>query len=139
MQEEQKIFFFTNMDLNVPPTALFRKKSSYGETFVVSSGYHAHVMYTHPLIPRSCIVKLRFTGVYLFCSKPSIVGYLVDAVQTCTHYQCFGAKILKISNFFQINFHFFLQLKKNFCILQRQDYLMIINCSLSRQNLRPAV
>ena len=35
------------------------------------------------------------------------MGYLVDAVQTCTHYQCFGAKILKISNFFQINFHFF--------------------------------
>ena len=57
----------------------------------------------HPLTPNFYIVKLGFKGVYnfsYFCSKTSIVGTrknrLAEAVLTCTHNQCFGAKIRKI-------------------------------------------
>ena len=52
-----------------------------------------------PLTPHFYIVKLGFTGVYIFsyfCSKTYIVGArynrLNEVVLTCTHYLCFGRK-----------------------------------------------
>ena len=63
----------------------------------------------YPLKPHFYLVKLGFAGVYLFflfllqnidCGYTLEPPRLAEAVLTCTHNLCFGAKIRKISKFF---------------------------------------
>ena len=53
-----------------------------------------------PLKPHFYIVKLGFTGVYIFFL------FLLKAVLTSTHNLCFEQKYEKYQNFLSENFHF---------------------------------
>ena len=54
-----------------------------------------------PLKPHFCIVKLRFTGVYII-----FLIFLVEAVLTSTHNLCFEQKYEKYQNFLSAKFSF---------------------------------
>ena len=63
-----------------------------------------------PLKPHFYIVKLRFTGVYIFfliSAQKHRLWVLVRTVLTSTHNLCFVQKYEKYQNFLSENFHFF--------------------------------
>ena len=92
---------------------------------------HPNILY--PLTPHVYIVKLGFTGVYIFsyfCSKTDC-GYsleppqyrLIEAVLTCTHNLCFEQKQENIIVFFILKIIIFTALK-NCSILYRHVCIM---------------
>ena len=80
-----------------------------------------------PLTPHFYIVKLEFTGVYIFSyffAQNIDCGYLLElyeAVLTCTHNQCFEQKNKKNNNFSSENHRFL----KNSSILHGHVFVII--------------
>ena len=61
-----------------------------------------------PLKPHFCIIKLGFTGVYIIflISAQKHRLWVLEAVLSSTHNQCFEQKYEKYQNFLSENFHF---------------------------------